>query len=304
MTQYTEPIHRWCSFSDSWPPSAVNKIVSLLAVDRAEWIWDPFGGAGTTAVVAATRGIRSITSDIDPLAVLVAKIKTDPPSEDVLERSVWHEARSLEQLFGDLAKHSDLSRSVRIRTMRFLVAVSLLRSRWHLGETFDDTRIRTEFSRLRSEMLSERAFETPMARALVYRGDFLELVPLVRRLSRGQAVMITSPPFPGSNDNPKLLKLERALGLLKGVPSTRKSTRFLDYRRMLDAIVCAAAQVGCRAVAAELSTRRYPSGDSLKWPPDLFGEALERFGYLASKVPFDSAENDPSILCLGIRTRN
>jgi hypothetical protein len=303
MKQLTEPIHRWCSFSDSWPPSAVRQIVSLLEVNDAEWIWDPFGGAGTTAIVATSKGIRSITSDIDPLAALVAKIKTDPPSEHVIEDSVWREVRSLEQVFCDLTKHSALSRSVIIRTMRFLITASLLRTGWHLGEPFNERRVRTEFSLLKNEMLSDRSFQSSRARSIVYCTDFLELVPLVRRSTRSQAVMITSPPFPGSNDNPKLLKLKRAVGLLKEMPNRRKHISFRDYRRMLDSIVYATMQVGCRMVAIELSARKPGMSDGNEWPPEFLVRKLERAGYSTSLLPFNTGGKDPSVLCLGKQSR-
>ena len=156
MTQYVEPIHRWCAFSDSWPPSAVGQIISSLKIDNDDWIWDPFAGCGTTAVVAKSRGICSISSEIDPLAVLVAHMKTHPPCKRVLESCIWPEALGLAQLFGQVTEHLNSSRSVGIRTMRFLIAASLIRSRWHLGDEYNDQFVRAEFSKLRNEMLDDR----------------------------------------------------------------------------------------------------------------------------------------------------
>lgn len=300
MTQYSEPIHRWCSFSDSWPPAAVREIVSLLNVQSDDWIWDPFGGSGTTAVVAKSEGICSITSDIDPLSVLFAHIKTHPPGERVLEQSIWPEDLSLAQLFDYSAKHSAQSRSVAIRTTRFLIAASLLRSGWHLGEAFDDQRIRAEFSRLRNEMLSDR-FRTSNARAFVYHSDFLARVSVVRRLTNRRAVMVTSPPFPGSDQNPNLVKLMRAIGLPDKTRKLETPIGFERYRLMLDSIADAAAQVDCRALAIELTARCSFGDDRVKSSHKLLVEALKSAGYEASIASFNTGTDDPSVLCVGVR---
>src|SRR5690349_7257376 len=111
VNRYPEPIHRWCSFADSWPPSAVEQVISFLQVRRDDWIWDPFGGCGTTAVVARSREIGSITCDIDPLAALVAQTKGNPPSSKTIEQAVWPETMAFSPLVARVAAHSFPSRS-------------------------------------------------------------------------------------------------------------------------------------------------------------------------------------------------
>src|SRR4029077_5875591 len=106
----------------------------------------------------------------------------------VIASCVCPEALTFQPLIDFVANLAPTSRSMRIRTMRFLIAASLLRSRWHLGEPFDDARVRAEFSQLHDEMLSDGRFR-PQTRAFVYCSDFLLVVPQVLRLTKGRAVM-------------------------------------------------------------------------------------------------------------------
>lgn len=301
--QYTERIHRWCYFPDSWSPLDVQKIISELTVDDREWIWDPFGGAGTTALVAAENKIRSISSDIDPLAALVAQIKINPPSRKVLERSVWLAATSAQEIFGDLANYPTFSPSIEIQTLRFMIIAALIRTGWHLGERFDDDRVRTEFGLLKNEMLRDCTRSPSRTQAHVYCSDFVKLVPLVCRLTKGKTVMITSPPFLGTNGNPKLRKLKRAIGLLESPEGRRKRLGIWDYRRILDSICFVADQIGCRMVAIELSARKTNQANVKETASDFLVRRLKSAGFSTLISPFSADEGDPSVLCVGKRDR-
>lgn len=298
MNRYTEPIHRWCSFADSWPPSAVEQIISFLQVRRDDWIWDPFGGCGTTAVVARTKDIGSITSDIDPLAALVARTKANPPSSKTIEQAIWPKAMAFPRLVAGVAAYSFPSRFREIECMRFLIAASLIRIGWHLGKPFDEKTLRAEFHALKHEMRIDSV--TSDVKSLVYHRDFAALAPTVRRISHRQVVMITSPPFPASNKNPQLEKLKAAIGIAKRKDRVPSLSGPRDYRKMLDLLVVAAVQAGCRAVAVELSARGSSSG-SKAWPPRVLTAALERAGYTTLIARFNLDTKDPSVLCLGIR---
>lgn len=298
MKQITEPIHRWCWFSDSWPPSAVNKILSMIDVGPRDWIWDPFGGAGTTALVASDSGIRSVTSDIDPLAILVSRIKADPPDGRTLEAASWDDAQEMAQLVAYLKERAAQSPSKKIRTMRFLIATALLRSNWHLGAKFIERRVRNEYSQLKSEILSDHHLRTSKTRIWVYQSDFRTAVPLVRQATKGRAVMITSPPFIASNHNPQLLKLQRAIGLVKRASPIPEITSTV-YQRMLAQLATVAGKAGCRTVAVELSARTSNLRESSEWPPEFLARKLERAGYKTLISVFNSDKNDPSVLCVG-----
>lgn len=294
----TEPIHRWCCFSDSWPPSAVTKILSVLNVGPNEWIWDPFGGAGTTAVAAAAKGISSVTSDIDPLAILVSLIKADPPSERTLEATTWASSQNLAHLVNCLRKESVRTRSKKVRTMRFLVATALLRCEWHLGKEFNEQRVRNEYSRLRTEIFDDGKSWPAKTVIRVYQSDFRTAVPFVRRATKGRSLMITSPPFIGSNHNPQLLKLQRAIGLVKRPSKTPEITPTI-YQRMLNQLSTVAYKAGCHTVAIELSARTSNLTASGEWPPEYLAGLLERLGYITTISAFNPDRKDPSVLCIG-----
>jgi tRNA G10 N-methylase Trm11 len=55
------------------PQIPANLIASLSI--RGEVVWDPFGGSGTTALEALLLGRRAVSTDVNPLAVLITKAK-------------------------------------------------------------------------------------------------------------------------------------------------------------------------------------------------------------------------------------
>jgi len=64
---------------------------AILSFSReGETIFDPFCGGGTTPVEAVTHGRRAIGSDLSELAIFVARVKTQPLSDEQLDRlSEW-----------------------------------------------------------------------------------------------------------------------------------------------------------------------------------------------------------------------
>ena len=297
-----EPVHRWLTFSDGWPPSAVERALSVLKVSPDEWVWDPFGGSGTTAVVAMNQGFCVLTSDVDPLAALVASVKVRPPARGLLEDINWPSDRSLAQLCGSVSKALPASHSERVRAMRFLIVGSVLRSGWHLGEPFHEQRVRSQFSRLRAEMLTDKCIPAmPTRRAIVHCGDFRDLLARARKVMGGRSVMVTSPPFVGSDRNPKVARLKRIIGLTERRLSTPRAAAEGVYHGMLVSIANAAMRGGCRAVAIELSARSRSSRRGTNWPPNILADALRAAGYTTDTIRFTSGREDPSVLCLGVR---
>jgi hypothetical protein len=66
----TTPIHRWFRYREGFSPA----IFDMLS--EARRVFDPFCGCGTTLIEAKRRGISAIGTDVNPLAVFVAKTKT------------------------------------------------------------------------------------------------------------------------------------------------------------------------------------------------------------------------------------
>ena len=74
-TQYlTHNIHR---YSGKFIPQIAARAISLLTRPR-ELVVDPYCGSGTTLVESALLGRRAIGVDLNPLAVLIARVKTTP----------------------------------------------------------------------------------------------------------------------------------------------------------------------------------------------------------------------------------
>jgi SAM-dependent methyltransferase len=95
-TKYlTHSIHR---YSGKFIPQIAAEAIELLT-EPDDLVLDPFCGSGTTLLEAAVRRRRSIGVDLNPVATLVARVKTTPVDARAL--------RSLEQQFADLMPTRD-----------------------------------------------------------------------------------------------------------------------------------------------------------------------------------------------------
>lgn len=74
----TEAIHGWYSYVEGYSSCLVVNELDQLANENIHTIYDPFGGTGTTPLVAVQRGIRAYYSESNPfmLGVIDAKINS------------------------------------------------------------------------------------------------------------------------------------------------------------------------------------------------------------------------------------
>lgn len=79
--QLTHEIHR---YSGKYIPQIARKAIELIT-EPGEKILDPYVGSGTTLLEANLSLRNSIGVDLNPLAVLIAKVKTTPVQEKKLE---------------------------------------------------------------------------------------------------------------------------------------------------------------------------------------------------------------------------
>ena len=80
-TQYlTHNVHR---YSGKFIPQIAARVISLLT-QPGELVVDPYCGSGTTLLESAVLGRRAFGLDLNPLAVLIARVKTTPISEATL----------------------------------------------------------------------------------------------------------------------------------------------------------------------------------------------------------------------------
>ena len=84
-TKYlTHNIHR---YSSKFIPQIAARAISLLT-QPGELVVDPYCGSGTTLLEAALLGRRCVGVDLNPLAVLIARVKTTPIPEAALDSLV------------------------------------------------------------------------------------------------------------------------------------------------------------------------------------------------------------------------
>lgn len=97
-TQYlTHSIHR---YSGKFIPQIARQAVELLT-SPSELILDPYCGSGTTLLECSLTSRRSIGVDLNPLAVLISKVKTTPVAKKVLADFVFELKRDLQPLLRD-----------------------------------------------------------------------------------------------------------------------------------------------------------------------------------------------------------
>jgi site-specific DNA-methyltransferase (adenine-specific) len=64
------PVHRWFRYREGFSPAILDKL------SGQQRVFDPFCGCGTTLIEAKRRGVSAVGTDVDPLAIFVARVKT------------------------------------------------------------------------------------------------------------------------------------------------------------------------------------------------------------------------------------
>jgi len=73
-------------------------LIRVIGVPEGTWVLDPFCGSGSTLVEAQLRGIPSVGVDLNPIACLISRVKTQPLSDRFLEytRKIIKQAKRTE----------------------------------------------------------------------------------------------------------------------------------------------------------------------------------------------------------------
>ena len=71
-----KPIHRWYHFHAGCSFLYPERMFEKLRIRKESLIFDPFVGSGTILVSAKVRGLNSIGFDVNPLYVLISRVKT------------------------------------------------------------------------------------------------------------------------------------------------------------------------------------------------------------------------------------
>lgn len=142
--------HALHAFAAKFPPQLPRIFIEGLT-QRGETVMDPMMGSGTAIVEAFLRGRRAVGFDIDPLALLICRVKTHPV--DLLE-ATWAGRRVLSSAIKLLQRASRLEPAMRERfspaslefinywfakqSQRELMALLLATEREHLAQPLAD----------------------------------------------------------------------------------------------------------------------------------------------------------------------
>lgn len=322
------PIHRWLSFADSWPAASVERLLGAAQVNSTDVIYDPFVGCGTTPVVSTQKGMRTFSADVSPLAIATTRIKLAPPCEhelDRLERMVHRlTPEGLLKRFAERTLLEAISGNG-LHLTQFVLAAVLMRLGWHEGNALSMDDLSAEIARLINEMRTDSAarFDPPQPHR-VSCSEFLAIDRAdLTAFAKGNLVLISSPPFFGSNSNPALQRLAglfdepirraaavkrspawsvtEALNILEPLRGAGKSyDEVADYLFFLDRIVGHALDTRCRAVAIEMGPKNI-AGCEVRF--DMFlAQRLLASNYRIDL--FETAETEPEICTFVCATAN
>ena len=70
-----EPIHRWFSYMEGYSSILVEKELEKIGYDSIEKLYDPFGGSGTSLLVASEHGIEPFYSETNPVMSFICSTK-------------------------------------------------------------------------------------------------------------------------------------------------------------------------------------------------------------------------------------
>jgi len=88
-----ERIHNWWWYKEGFSHALVDKLLDRMHVGKESLVLDPFCGSGTTLLACKQKGIPSAGFELNPLLVLVSRVKTRDYDLDGLAKFV-KEARA------------------------------------------------------------------------------------------------------------------------------------------------------------------------------------------------------------------
>ncbi|HEV7956780.1 MAG TPA: DNA methyltransferase [Marisediminicola sp.] len=107
-SRWGHSMHTMCSYHGMFPAKVAHHFIQRYS-RPGEVVLDPFSGRGTTPLQARVEGRRAICNDLSPLAFVLSRAKTDPPTWDQansfvneLERSFKASKRSVPDVSPDI----------------------------------------------------------------------------------------------------------------------------------------------------------------------------------------------------------
>jgi hypothetical protein len=277
----------------------VERTLDVLAPLGVTLVYDPFVGCGTTAVVAASHGYRTVSADLSPLAALTTWMKLHVPSARTLARIEREHCRSLldgatiagvRDVLGSVARRDKL-------TLLFVLAAAWMRT---AAKSHRRPSLARELELLLAEMRERPPGPSPHRRHAVRAAGFD--APSTVATFNERTAMITSPPFPGSTRSGLR---ERVDGLLVELGCAHLDAADVDqrahgaaqvpYETFIDSLVMHAEEQRCCGVAIEMSSGVSPAGSRYD---EYLSHRLSAFGFEPMGRWVDPAAPEPlSIVC-------
>ena len=131
----TEPIHGWYSYVEGYSSCLVVNELEQLKNENIRTIYDPFGGTGTTPLVAVQRGIHAYYSESNPFMLGVIDTKIN----------------SVKRLI-DSSVGTTFLREFRNHISKYNLQLSLNMPLWDGFEKFYDSAALTDILHIKSEI--------------------------------------------------------------------------------------------------------------------------------------------------------
>ena len=90
-----EPIHRWFSYMEGYSSILVEKEIEQVGYENIEKLYDPFGGSGTSLLVASEHGIKPYYSETNPVMSFICKTKINGVRQAKENPKILHELKKL-----------------------------------------------------------------------------------------------------------------------------------------------------------------------------------------------------------------
>lgn len=117
--QYTRySVHGLHEYKGKFNPQVIGALLNCYNIDKTKRVLDPFCGSGTTLVECALRGIHSIGTDINPLAVRIANAKVR--SLGIKAEILWRDARTIIESFKEMQVKSTFDGIQQSERLRYL----------------------------------------------------------------------------------------------------------------------------------------------------------------------------------------
>ena len=80
-SRWGHSMHTMCSYHGMFPAKVAHHFIQRYS-RPGEVVLDPFSGRGTTPLQARVEGRKAVCNDLSPLAYVLSRAKTDPPTWD------------------------------------------------------------------------------------------------------------------------------------------------------------------------------------------------------------------------------